>query len=159
ALARLDRRLWLPAIVNTEGAIVGRLDTLADWRERLLDGEAPMRRDDRSPGPDLAAALSTALTLRDLPALARRRGAVTDQILRSLLWHLDRIAALAARVGRVAAVQACAEAFVDDWTTEAADMKAVLRMFESLDGFASVASWSQVRGLLRDDRWQAVLDT
>lgn len=159
ALARLDRRLWLPAIVNTEGAIVERLDTLADWRERLLDGEAPMRRDDRWPDTDLADALTTAFTTLDLPALARRHEAVTDQILRSLLWHLDRIAALAARVGRVAAVQACAEAFVDDWTTEAADMKAVLRMFESLDGFASVASWSQVRGLLRDERWQSVLDT
>jgi len=159
ALERLHRRLWLPAIVNSEGRLAARLDALADWRERLLAGEAPMRAADPWPDPGLAAVLAKAFERLDLAALCRRHEEVTDQALRSLLWHLDRLAAFAARQGRDAAMQACADAFVDDWTSESADLKAVLRLFESLDGLASFANWSRVKGLLRDERWQAVLET
>jgi len=158
-LDRLHRRLWLPAIVNGEGSLPERLAALADWRERLLAGGEPMRADDRWPAADVAEAFAAAFERLDLPSLCRRHEEVTDQVLRSMLWHLDRLAAIASRLGRAEAARACADAFVEDWTTESADLKAVLRLFESLDGLASLANWSRVRGLLRDERWQSVLDT
>src|SRR5690606_6271949 len=131
-LERLHRRLWLPAIVNSEGRLAARPVSLADWRERLLAGEAPMRAADAWPDPALAAVLAQTFERLDLASLCRRHEEVTDQVLRSLLWHLDRLAAVAARLGRDAAMQACADAFLADWTSESADLKAVLRLFESL---------------------------
>jgi len=159
ALDRMHRRLWLQAIVNAEGDLTERLAALADWRERLLDGIQPMRASDRWPPVDASAAFRPAFESLDLPRLCRRHEELADQVLRSLLWHLDLLPAMSAQMGRPAALVRCAAGFLDDWQSQSADLKAVLRMFDSLDGLASLAEWSKMRGLLRDERWQAVLDT
>ena len=189
-LDRMHRRLWLQAIVNTEGGLVARLRGVAAWRERLLAGrglleagganaaqaEAPRGDAARAeaeegaapgsvaadgkagwPGPEVAEAFSARVEALGLPRLARHSEEVTDQVLRSLLWYVDRVAQLAARVGREQAARTAAQAFFDDWDGQRTDLEEVLRVFESLDGVANFARWSEIRGLLRTEAWQSVL--
>ncbi|MCL4746595.1 MAG: VWA domain-containing protein [Burkholderiaceae bacterium] len=157
-LESLGRRLWLAAVVNTQGEPVPRLRVLCTLRARLLAGEPPLRLGDRWPEPDIAQAFRAACARLPLNTLARGSEEVSDQVLRSLLWHLDQVVELESRVPRQGAIEQLAQAFLDDWQTRFEDLQEVLRVFETLDLAASVARWSELRGLLRSQRWQHVLE-
>ena len=94
-LSALPRTLWLPALVCHTGA--GEADTsaqrLADlqrWRSALARGELPA--DDAHFGdPAALAPLRNAAGALGLAGLCRASGALSEQLLRSLLWHLDRL--------------------------------------------------------------------
>ena len=156
-LERLSRRLWLPAIVNTEGNPFERLDALASARERLLAGGAVFEAAARWPAQDAARSFGAACSRLRLHEVARASEEVTDQVLRSLLWHLDRVALLRSRMDRESALAQCARAFADDWEDCAEELREVLRVFDSLDGIANFARWSELRGLLHSEAWQQVL--
>lgn len=156
-LDELGRALWLPAITNTEGRLASRLAAVSAWYKRLLAGELAMVAGDPWPASDILGALSCALDRLDLPALTRGHPEISEQVIRSLLWHIDRLVVAIPRLGRDGAVAAVVEAFVADWDAQRSDMKEVLRVFESLDGIATFARWSELRGVLEDDSWQAVL--
>jgi uncharacterized protein with von Willebrand factor type A (vWA) domain len=156
-LDRMSRRLWLPAIVNTEGTPVERLEALAAARLRLLAGGAVFERGARWPDEDAAEIFGAVCARLGLGEVARASEEVTDQVLRSVLWHLDRVALLRRRMDRPAALQLCAQAFFDDWEPSVEELRAVLRVFESLDGIANFARWSEMRGLLHSEAWQQVL--
>ena len=156
-LERMSRRLWLPAIINTEGRPVERLNAVAAARARLLSGGSVFESGARWPGSDAATAFGAACARLRLGEVARASEEVTDQVLRSLLWHLDRVSLLTGRMERSQALELCAQAFFDDWEPSIEEMREVLRVFESLDGVANFARWSEMRGLLHSEAWQQVL--
>ena len=158
ALDGLSRRLWLPAIINSEGSVFTRLGVLAKSHERLLKGLDPLEPGDSWPQADIIAPFISACARLRLGQLVRASAELADQVLRNLLWHVDRVALLAAALGREQAAAACAQAFFDDWEQRAAEYREVLRVVETLDGIASFARWSEVRGYLRSQQWQQVLD-
>ncbi len=156
-LDRMSRGLWLPAIVNSEGQPIARLAAVAAARARLLAGGPVFEPNAQWPGADAARTFGSACERLRLAEVARSSEQVTDQVLRSLLWHLDRVAALQARMDRASALEACAQAFFDDWEPSVEELREVLRVFESLDGIANFARWSEMRGLLHSEAWQQVL--
>jgi uncharacterized protein with von Willebrand factor type A (vWA) domain len=158
ALDMLSRRLWLPAIINSEGSPFIRLDALARAHQRLLAGSDPLEADDGWPQADILEPFVRACARLRLGQLVRASAELADQVLRNLLWHVDRVALLAGSVGRTQAAASCAQAFFDDWEQRSAEYREVFRVVETLDGIASFARWSEVRGYLRSQQWQQVLD-
>lgn len=156
-LERMSRRLWLPAIVNCQGHPVARLRAVASARARLLEGGAAIDAADGWPAPDVAAAFGACCDALRLGEVARGAETVCDQVLRTLLWHLDRIALFEARMPRAQAVARCAQAFREEWEPMVEELREVLRVFDSLDGIANFARWTEIRGLLRSEAWQQVL--
>jgi len=156
-LDRMSRRLWLPAIVNCQGHPVTRLRAVASARARLLQGGAAIDAVDGWPAPDVAAAFAACCDTLRLGEVAHGAEEVCDQVLRSLLWHLDRIALFEARMPRSQAVAHCADAFREEWAPMVEEFREVLRVFDSLDGIANFARWTEIRGLLRSEGWQRVL--
>jgi uncharacterized protein with von Willebrand factor type A (vWA) domain len=157
ALDRLPRSLWRPAIVNTHGSIFRRLAAVAAWRVRLGLGQPPLDRADGWPAPPLIEAFAPAVEQLGLAELARGQADLADQVARSLLWHVDRVAGRTGPASEAAAAAACAAEFFADWEPRRQDLEVVLRVFESLDGVAAFAQASVLRGVLRSAGWQEVL--
>lgn len=157
ALDQLPRALWLPAIINTEGRMVPRLPMLVAALARLQRGEGPFEDRDGWPAPEVAEAFDAALRRLDALGLAQGSESVAVQLLRQMLWHIDRIAQRSEVVSRAQAIRDCARAFADDFERTGEELREVLRVFESLEGVANFARWTEVRGLLRSQAWQAVL--
>lgn len=156
-LDRLDRRLWLPAIVNTQGHPVVRLAAVAAVTARLVEGHGPFAGGDGWPDADVAAAFGAQCARLEVAGLCLGQREIAEQVVRGLLWHMDRIVAASARLGREAALAECAREFHDDWETRCEELREVLRVFESLDGVANFARWSELRGLLRSQAWIQVV--
>jgi uncharacterized protein with von Willebrand factor type A (vWA) domain len=156
-LDRLGRRLWLPAIVNSEGRPVPRMAGLAEMLGRLLAGQAAFDDRDEWPAEDARTAFAGQCARLGLAALARGHEEVAEQVLRTLLWHLDRVALFAGRMPRARAIERCAAEFAADWEERSEELREVLRVVQSLDGVANFARWSEIRGLLRSESWQQVL--
>jgi uncharacterized protein with von Willebrand factor type A (vWA) domain len=156
-LDALGRGLWLPAIVNSEGAVLARVAALAQWRVRLLAGDARLDAADGWPGADVAEAFNRVFEQLGLVSIARAQAGIAEQVQRTVLWHLDRLAGMAGTMGRERAVAAGAQAFRDDWLLRGEELRQVLRLFESLDGVVNFARWSEISGLLRSEGWQAML--
>jgi uncharacterized protein with von Willebrand factor type A (vWA) domain len=165
-LDSLPRSCWLPAIVQNEGEPFARIGMLAQWHRCLLAGQVPLVGSE--PGSslspegkglpaDVVAALAAAFLRLDLGAACRGQPAVVEQVLRSLLWHVDRIAAGCDGQVRLTAIDEAVAAFESDWQERGESLREVLRLFESLDGLASLARWSELKGLLRSESWQDVL--
>ncbi|MFK7962843.1 MAG: VWA domain-containing protein [Burkholderiaceae bacterium] len=164
-LEELGRPMWLPAMVNSEGSFYERLASLEHWRERLLAGRNPLgsaagsgQFTDSWPGEDLAIVLQPLLDQLELARLTHAHEALTEQVMRSLLWHIDRLALAQGHVGRAEAIDLVARSFEADWDEPRIDLKEILHVFESLDGVQNFAAFSELRGLLQTEAWQAVLD-
>lgn len=160
SLERLDRALWLPALINSHGPLFERLRWLDHALPRLAIGVNPLADEPvtRSwPGPAAAQAFGLAIERLGLPALVAGQAEWRVQLVRSLLWHLDSLARLGAQHGEAAALAALAQAFADQWETERADLEQIVAVFQSLEGFSSLARWSEVRGVLRGEGWDSVL--
>jgi uncharacterized protein with von Willebrand factor type A (vWA) domain len=159
-LNRLDRGLWLPALVNSHGRLFDRLGWLERAVRALEKGDNPLMSqslDDCWPGRAVALAFGVQIERLGLPRLMAGQPDWLIQILRSLLWHLDQLARLTEQHGEQAALGALARAFADQWEVERSDLEQVLAVFHSLDGLASVARWSEVRGVLHGTGWVQVL--
>jgi uncharacterized protein with von Willebrand factor type A (vWA) domain len=167
-LEELGRSLWLPAIINSEGVLVERLRGLLELRDALLRGVIPWhcndpdeaeRQDAGAPWPqqDVQRVFGETMTRLGLPRLCERQAQATEQVMRSLLWYLDQLAGLGTRVGRADALTYLAQRFHDDWDAQRRDWEEVLRVLESLDGVAHFARSSALRGLLRSQAWQSLL--
>ena len=102
ALERLDRALWLPALINSHGQLFERLRWLDQALPRLAKGDNPLGDDAVTcawPGPVAAQAFGLAIDRLDLLALVAGQHDWGVQLLRSLLWHLDALARLRAQHG------------------------------------------------------------
>ncbi len=157
-LAVLPRTLWLPALVCRTGT--GEADTsaqrLADvrrWRDALARGELPA--DNAHFGdPAALAPLRAAAGSLGLAALCRGADALAEQLLRTLLWHLDRLIDLQPRLGRDAAIAQISAEFSSAWTVLKGDWDAVLALLQGL-GDLGALRWDELRGQLSRREWQA----
>ena len=157
-LAALPRTLWLPALVCRTGS--GEADTsaqrLADvqrWRDALARGELPA--DDAHFGDPVALApLRAAAGRLGLAALCRGADALAEQLLRTLLWHLDRLIDLQPRLGRDAAIAQITAEFTGAWVALKGDWDAVLALLQGL-GDLGALRWDELRGQLSRREWQA----
>ncbi len=159
-LAQLDRGLWLPALVNSHGKIFDRLVWLERAAAALEAGVNPLGAGqgvDVWPGREAAAAFGAVIDRLGLTRLVGGQAEWGVQLLRSLLWHLDRLAQGTEQLGAAAALAALVDAFAEQWALERADLEQVLAVFGSLEGVVNTAHWSDVRGMLHADAWTRVL--
>lgn len=159
ALESLPRTLWLPAIVNNEGRPFARIAWIAAARERLLDGASPLP--DAPPDalpPEFARAFEPVFERLDLAGLSRGQPALAEQVLRSLLWHVDRVATISAAMPRDEAIDRTAAAYEAEWEARGEAMREVMRLVESLDGVVNFARWSELQGLLHSSSWRGILE-
>lgn len=155
-LDELPRGLWLPGIINSLGSLPRRLAGLTALREHLLAGELPGTH---TPWP-IPAALPLFLCQLEalqLPALCKLQEDVTDQVLKSLLWHTDRIIDYREEMDEAAALARAAQAFHGDWERMAAELRDVLFVFGDLGDAVKFNRWDATRGLLHSEGWQELV--
>ncbi|WP_157991485.1 vWA domain-containing protein [Caldimonas tepidiphila] len=151
-LEPLPRELWLPALVASAGRTPRRLAELARWRDALLAGELP------EPGADFGDAealdpMRAAIGELGLPALCRGTPALALQVLRTLLWHLDRIVDHQPRLGRAEAAAQAAQDFRAEWQQERAGVEEALALLQGL-GELGELRWDELRGRLGSREWR-----
>jgi uncharacterized protein with von Willebrand factor type A (vWA) domain len=151
-LAALPKSLWLPGIVNSAGASERRLTDLARWRTALEAGDLPPR-DAHFGDPAALHALRTVVGELNLPLLARGAPAVAEQLLRTLLWHLDRLIDRPLHEPRTDAIARVAEDFRAEWRQEKADWESLLALMQGLGDLAHLR-WDALKGLLRRREWR-----
>jgi uncharacterized protein with von Willebrand factor type A (vWA) domain len=154
-LDALPRGCWLPAIVNNEGHPFERIRLVADWLRQWVAGEAPGC--DGLPR-DVVDPFLAAIERGGIDETCRHQPAVAEQLVRSLLWHMDTIARRCDALPREAAVAQSVAEFEAEWVERGEALREVLRVLESLDGVVDPARWSELQGLLRSEPWQQVLD-
>ncbi|MDT7837875.1 VWA domain-containing protein [Aquabacterium sp. OR-4] len=154
-LAALPRTLWLPTLTTSAGHSAQRLADVATWRTALLAGTMPPP--EAHFGDAAAAApLRQAVGELGLAALARGAEPLAEQVLRTLLWHLDRIADLQPRLSRAEAIARVAQDFHAAWTLERAGWEELLTLLQGLGDLARLR-WDQMTGLLARREWQEAL--
>lgn len=154
-LQALPRTLWLPALIASAGLSARRLAELPGWMDALLDGRLPAATLDFGDAAALGP-LREAIAELDLPSLSRGTPAMAEQVLRSLLWHLDRIVDHQPALSRAAAIATAAADFRTDWTLEKGGWEAVLSLMQGLGDLAHLR-WDELRGLLRSREWREAL--
>ena len=152
-LQALPRALWLPTLVNSSGERGRRLADAAVWLCALVDGLLPPVEADFG---DAAATppLRQALAALGLPALSRQTPALAEQVLRTALWHLDRIADHQPRLTREQAIERAAQDFRDEWQPQTEGLDEDLALLQGLGDLAQLR-WDELRGQLRTREWQA----
>lgn len=154
---RLPRSAWLQALVNSRSDLLPRLHDLACLRDRLLEGTTP-------PGhaTDWPLSPATAPFLREidrlgLPAMTRNNEDVADQVVQIWLWHADRIVDYLERDEEVVACERAASLFAAEWQELAADIEALLAVFDTLGDCLKSTQCALTRGLLRSEGWQELV--
>ncbi len=162
-LACLPRALWLPALVCSAGwpeataaTDPGRLtgQCLADvqrWRAALADGALPPADADFG-APLATAALRQAAGQLGLAAICRGAEPMAEQLLRTTLWHLDRIAGLQPRLSHAQAIAQVTQEFTDAWAVLKGEWDAVMALLQGL-GDQTSQRWDAVRGQLSRREW------
>lgn len=146
-LAPLPRALWLPTLITSVGDSAQRIDDVQRWRLALDSGELPPA--DADFGDALASApLREAVGALGLPTLCRGTPAMVEQVLRTLLWHLDRLIDLQPALTRTEAITRAAQDFRDAWQVEKGDWDELLALLHGLGDLATLR-WDELRGVLR----------
>ncbi len=151
ALAHLPTALWRWAVVCSGGQTDQRLAELPDWLAALAQGELPPAALDWA-DPAAVPALRQVIGELALPDLARHQPALAQQILQSLLWHLDGLIDRPPTEDRATAIERQAEAFRASWVLQRQGWEEVLKLLPTL-GDLSHARWDEVQGLLRRGEW------
>ncbi len=151
-LQELPRAVWLPTLVSAVGARDARLDDVRQWLAALNVGALPEISADFGDAA-AAAPLRKVVGELDLPALARAAPALAEQVLRTLLWHLDHALDLQPRLTRAQAIAQVAAEFRDAWKQESTGLEADLALLRDLCGDANLR-WDELRGRLRSREWQ-----
>ena len=152
-LEALPRATWLPTLVAAVGRREDRLDGAAHWLEHLQAGALPAAEADFGDAA-ASAPLRRVVGELGLPALARGVSALAEQVLRTLLWHLDRIVDLQPALSRAQAIARVAEEFAATWRLETVGLEQDLALLRELADGAHLR-WDQMRGQLRSREWQA----
>jgi uncharacterized protein with von Willebrand factor type A (vWA) domain len=152
-LRALPRAVWLPTLVAAVGERRARLHDAQRWLAALSDGALPPADADFG---DVQAAtpLRTVVGALALPPLARGTPALAEQIVRTLLWHLDHALDLQPRLARVQAIAQVTQEFQSTWQLETQGLEADLALLRDLSGGAHLR-WDELRGRLRSREWQA----
>ncbi len=152
-LEPLPRTLWRAALVTSVGRREARLDDIARWRAALLEGRLPEPAADFGDAAALRPMREAAGEI-GLPALARGVPAVAEQVLRTMCWHLDRIAGAMPRLARDAAIEQAAKDFGDEWQLQAAGLEERLALLRGL-GDPAALRWDDLAGELHARDWTA----
>ncbi len=152
-LQALPRTTWLPVLTCSAGERGARLDDTARWLARLLAGELPLPAADFG-DPAALRPLRRTIGELGLPALARATPALAEQVLRTLLWHLDRIVDHQPRLTRDEAIAAVVAEFRAAWSDQTSGLDADLALLRELGDYAQL-QWDELRGSLRSRPWQA----
>ena len=152
-LQALPRELWLPGLVCSAGERARRLDDGARWLAALLAGELPPA-DAHFGDPPATQPLRQAVGELGLPSLCRATPALAEQVLRTLLWHLDRIVDHQPRLARDDAIAEVAAEFRAAWTEQSAGLDQDLALLRDLGDFGDL-HWDSLRGRLRSRPWLA----
>jgi uncharacterized protein with von Willebrand factor type A (vWA) domain len=151
-LDALPKALWLPGIVNSVGDSGRRLADLARWRDALDAGTLPAA-DAHFGDPAALGALRAVVGELGLPALARGAPGFAEQLLRTLLWHLDRLIDRPLHEPRSDAIARIAAEFRAEWQQEKADWESLLALLPGLGELARLR-WDALKGLLRRREWR-----
>lgn len=160
ALERLPRSLWLGGMINSQGMLEPRLGALDGLRAALLAGAQPASEAARAAWPDapLAAELHAILLALDLPGLCRGRSELADQVLSSMLWHVDLIVDYIDRGDSAeAAIARALAAFADDWRERRAMLDELEAVFGACPDLLKNTNWDLLRGLLHSSGWPEIV--
>jgi uncharacterized protein with von Willebrand factor type A (vWA) domain len=146
-LAALPRTLWQPAVINSSGDTAQRLVDLVRWRDALRAGAMPDRDADFG-DPAAMQPLRSAVAALGLPMLVRSAPALAEQVLRTMLWHLDRLIDRAPQQPRADAIAQMVADFSAEWVREKGDWEALLALLQGLGELSSLR-WDDLQGLLR----------
>ncbi|MBN9205626.1 VWA domain-containing protein [Methylibium petroleiphilum] len=152
-LAALPRELWLPTLISAVGTSEARLRQGPAWLAALEAGELPdvaLDFDD----PQALRPLRQAIGELGLHELAREAPAAAQQVLRTALWHLDRLIDRPADEPRETAIAEMVAAFRAEWTLLHADWEHLLALLQDLGELAALQR-DALRGRLARREWQA----
>jgi uncharacterized protein with von Willebrand factor type A (vWA) domain len=151
-LAELPRALWLSGLVTAVGDTAQRLADLAPWLAALEAGELPP--DPAHCGDPIALhAMRSAIGELGLPPLCRGVTALAQQVLRTLLWHLDRVIDRAVGVTPEAALAEAVQGFRDEWVLQLHGLEERLTLLQSLSDLSQL-TWDELQGLLNAREWR-----
>ena len=152
-LAALPRAVWLPGLITSAGERGARLRDAQVWLAELQAGRLPPTEADFG---DAAAAgpLRTVVGELGLPTLARGVPALGEQVLRTLLWHLDRLVDLQPRLTRAEAIAQVTGEFRDAWSEQTVGLDEDLALLQGLGDLAHLR-WDALRGHLTSRSWAA----
>lgn len=148
----LPRSLWLPALVCSVGTAAARLTDAQRWRLSLQAGELPPS-DALFGDAQAVAPLREQVATLGLPGLCRHSPALAEQVLRTLLWHLDRIVSLQPQLTRPQAIAQVGAEFAAAWTLEKTGWEEVLALLQGLGDLAQLR-WDTLAGRLTRREWQ-----
>jgi uncharacterized protein with von Willebrand factor type A (vWA) domain len=152
-LDTLPRGLWLPALITSIGDRGMRLADGATWLQTLTEGRLPPTEADFGDAPAV-------LPMRDsigdlgLPTLCKGTPALAEQVLRTMLWHLDRVADHQPRLTRKDALQQAEHDFRAEWQPQTSGLDEDLALLQGL-GDAAHLRWDQLAGHLNSRPWHA----
>lgn len=155
ALDELPRGLWLGSLINSLGRTAPRLDALLALRADLLAGRLPA--DCEWPVGSVLPLLLAPLAELDLPALCEHHEDIADQVLRSMLWHTDRIIDYREFISESAAAHKVAQGFRDEWEPMSHELRDMLFAFGDIGDLVKFNRWDLTRGLLHSGAWQDLL--
>jgi uncharacterized protein with von Willebrand factor type A (vWA) domain len=150
-LQALPRDLWLPGLVSAAGDCGQRLHDLRLWHAALLRGELPDTAWDFG-DPQALHLLRTVVGELGLPALCHASAPMVLQVLRTLLWHLDRIPDHQPRLPRDAAIAMVSDAFRAEWSVERAGWEAALALLQGLGDLPNMRR-DDMQGHLNSREW------
>lgn len=146
-LADLPRGVWLPTLITGTGHARARLAGTRAWLQALLRGQLPDADADFGDAAAVAPLRAVAGELA-LPRLCLHTPALAEQVLRTLLWHLDRINDHQPRLSREAAIAEVAREFQAAWQLETQGVEDSLALLQGL-GELGALQWDRLRGHLR----------
>lgn len=152
-LADLPRGVWLPSLVASAGDRTARLVDTRAWLEALQQGGLPPAEADLG-DPQALPVLRAVVGELGLPALCRGVPALAEQVMRTLLWHLDHIVDHQPRRSRSEAIAEVAEAFRAEWSVQTQGLDEELAWLQGLGDLAHLR-WDDLRGQLSTRPWQA----
>ncbi len=151
-LQALPRELWMPGLVTSAGDCAQRLHDLAPWLAALQAGSLPPETQ-HFDDPTAVGALRAVIGELGLPALCRGSAAMALQVLRTLLWHLDRINDHLPWLTRDEAIARVSAGFRDEWVLEKAGWEAMLSLLQGLGDLPSLRQ-DELQGLLNSREWR-----
>ncbi len=155
-LVQLPRGTWLLGVVGSVGVVERRLASAQRWLAALSQGLLP-EADAHFGDHEACAPLRQVVGDLGLPALCQHTPALAEQVLRTVLWHLDHIVNHQPRLSRAAAIQAVTEEFREAWRVETAGLEHELQLLMGLGNFSEL-QWDSLRGHLRSRAWAQALE-
>jgi uncharacterized protein with von Willebrand factor type A (vWA) domain len=151
-LEPLPRALWRWAVVCSSGTPDARLPQLAAWHSALMLGRLPDAADNFH-DPDATQALLAQVQDLELLQLTRQSAPLTQQVLQSLLWHLDSLVDRASGTPRALAIAQMCEEFRASWDVQRQGWEEVLALLLSLGDLGN-QRWDELQGQLNRREWR-----